>query len=246
MSPSIIRAGVADARSGQQQPIIGVGHGDDLRAALAALGLRIPSPVLVLVGGASGLDSEVAGRLLALFESLCPCLDRLEASVVDGGTAFGVMALMGQARGRTRARFPLLGVAAVGTVARPGSGGGGASLDPSHTHILLAPGTRWGDESVWISDAAEALSGGLPTLTLAAAGGEVTRLDVLNSLRARRPVVVIAGSGGTADALARWRRGGGQIPDVQLDPAARDLIEVLDLGDAARTLPDLLLRTFGA
>lgn len=243
-SPPLTQAHGRNLRRGQQQPVVGVGHGDELGAALEALGLRIPSPVLVLVGGASGLGPEVAGRLLALFEALCPWLDRLKATVVDGGTAYGVMALMGQARNNSQARFPLLGVAAARTVARPGSGDRGAALDPNHTHILLVPGTRWGDESVWISDAANILAGGLPSLTLVAAGGEVTRLDVLNGLQARRPLVVIAGSGGTADALARWRRGDERMPGVQLDPAARNLIEVLDLGGAARALPEVLLRSF--
>jgi len=233
-----------DARCGQPQPLVGVGHGDELEAALGALGLHAPSPVLALVGGASGLDPEVSGRLLALFETLCPWLDRFRATVVDGGTACGVMALMGQARNNSKARFPLLGVAAARTVARPGSDDRGAALDPNHTHILLVPGARWGDESVWIIDVAQTLAGGLPSLTLVAGGGEVTRLDVINGLRARRPLVVIAGSGGTADALARWHRGGEPLPGTQFDAAERDLIEVLDLDRATREFPGLLLRTF--
>lgn len=232
-----------DARCGQPQPLVGVGHADELEAALGALGLRAPSPVLALVGGASGLDPELSGRLLALFETLCPWLDRFNATVVDGGTAYGVMALMGQARRNSKARFPLLGVAAARTVARPGSDDRGAALDPNHTHILLVPGTRWGDESIWISDVAQTLACGLPSLTLVAGGGEVTRLDVINGLRARRPLLVISGSGGTADALARWHRGGEQLPGAQFGAAERDLIEVVDLDRAPRELPGLLLRT---
>ncbi len=93
---------------------------DELPSALSRLGLGLTRPVLVSVGGASGLDAGVADRLLALFrDRLAPLLDQLGAAVVDGGTDAGVMALMGQARRAAGARFPLLGVAARGTVRLP-------------------------------------------------------------------------------------------------------------------------------
>jgi hypothetical protein len=220
----------------------------ELRDALAGLGLAQARPVLVLVGGASNLDPSVAETLLRLFEHLAPRLDRAGAAVVDGATAYGVMALMGLARHRTGARFPLLGVAAIGTVDVPTLGVGGpkgtATLDPHHSHVILVPGTCWGDESPWISASAAVLAGPRPSLTLVAAGGEVTRLDVAQSLGAGRPLLVIAGSGGTADQLARWRRGGAPPAGMSLDTMDLGLMQVLDLEDPA-AVGDLVSATLG-
>ncbi len=103
--------------------------------ALAAIGLSGPHPVLILVGGAASLDGGVAAQLLPLFTSLVPLLDRLGAAVIDGGTPFGVMALMGTARQRAAGGFPLIGIAPRGRVEAPAGispgGHGGSSALPS-------------------------------------------------------------------------------------------------------------------
>ena len=242
--------------------------GSDMNAALSALGLGDPCPVLVLVGGAANIAPEVADALLLLFEMLAPELDALGVALIDGGTAFGVMALMGEARHCTAARFPLIGVAARGTVAPatlpaqarvsllPGAqdaehwtdpeaaGGKAARLDPNHSHFLLTPGDRWGDEVAWIDAAADCLAAGLPSLTLVAAGGQITRLDVAMSLESGRHLIVLSGSGGTADQLAAWWRGGEAIADLPLGDRERALIQVVELTDAADRLPDLLTQVF--
>ncbi|MBK1718882.1 hypothetical protein [Thiocystis violacea] len=233
----------------------------DLKPALADLGLADPRPVLVLVlvGGASKMAPGVGVDLTRLFEGLAPHLDRLGGAVIDGGTAFGVMAAMGEARRRARAGFPLIGVAALGTVAlaslpaqarrvmlEPSPGGEpGARLDPNHSHFLLVPGAHWGDESPWISAAAAALAGDRPSLTLVAAGGEITRLDVVAGLDAGRPTIVLAGTGGVSDLLAAWWRTGDAVPGLALDAAQRDLIQVLELAEAAEQLPAILQDVLG-
>jgi hypothetical protein len=214
-----------------------------LAGALSELGIKWPRPVLVVVGGASGLDGSVSERLLVVFSTVAPLLDRLGALAVDGGTDCGVMALMGLARRRTGTRFPLLGVAAVGTVASPGSGT--ARLDPNHSHLLLVPGTRWGDESPWISRVATLVSGGLPSLALAAGGGEVTRLDIGEALAAGRPLAVLVGSGGTSDLLVRSMRDGAAPPVAGLEMGRPFSVLALDLDGAAETLPPLLDRMLG-
>lgn len=215
-------------------------HPEDLPAVLAGMGLAAPVRVLALVGGAANLEPRVTAALESLLGVLAPLLDALGVTVVDGGTDFGVMALTGQARRSAGARFPLLGVAARGTVAVQGSAG--VPLEPNHSHILLVPGGRWGDESPWISAAAQVLAGGRPSLTLVAAGGAITRLDIGNHLRAGRRLLTLAGSGGSADALADWRRGGAPMADLDLDPRILDRVEVLDLDGAPGVLPDLLMR----
>jgi hypothetical protein len=93
----------------------------DLSAALAALGLHAPRLVVVLVGGAGRMRVRDLDRLRPLFEQgLVPGAERLGVVVVDGGTDAGVMHLLGRARTRAGARFPLVGVPAVGTVRFPG------------------------------------------------------------------------------------------------------------------------------
>ncbi len=229
---------------------------EGLAAALAELRLTEPRPVLILVGGAANLDAMVGVALLALFEGLAPRLDTLDAAVIDGGTSFGVMALMGQAHRRTAARFPLLGIAPRGLVAidpnpagvgldhLAGDSDGKVLLEPNHTHFMLVPGERWGDESPWINNAAEFLAKGRGTLMLVASGGDITRLDVMHRLRAGGRVLVLAGSGGTADRLARWRRARGAIPEFDLGEADRSLIEVVELAEAATRLPGILALAF--
>ena len=242
-----------------------------LAGALDALGLSGSRPVLVLIGGAANLDPVVADDLLSLFERLAPRLDALGVTVVDGGTAFGVMALMGQARHRTAARFPLLGVAARGTVeleTRPsraairvlsGEGqwgdiarlggrasGEGARLDPNHSHFLLTPGDRWGDESAWIGAVATQLAGDCPALTLVAAGGRVTRLDVALALQSGRRLIVLAGTGGTAELLAEWWRHGREMAEIPLGVRERALMRVVEMADAVAPVVDILAQRFAS
>lgn len=185
---------------------------DELPSALARLGLARSRPVLVSVGGASGLDADVADALLILFrDRLAPLLDRIGAAVVDGGTDAGVMALMGRARREAGARFALLGVAARGTVRVAGEpegelAGARALLEANHSHRLLVPGDRWGDEIPWMNAIATRLGAGYGRATLVAAGGRVTELDVDASLACGRPTLLLAGSGGTADAIVQAGR----------------------------------------
>jgi SLOG in TRPM, prokaryote len=173
--------------------------------ALAAVGLVAPRPVVVLVGGAAGLSAAVEEELRPLFTGgLVPALESLEAVAVDGGTRSGVMALLGEARSRLRASFPLVGVAADGTVRVPGDGMAredAADLEPHHTHVVLVPGQDWGAESPWIAQTATALAAGGPSVTVVVNGGDIAYEDVRRSVDARRPVLAVTGTGRTADEL---------------------------------------------
>lgn len=203
-----------------------------------------PRPVLVLVGGAGSLEADVAQRIGPMFrDELMPLLERIGAAVIDGGTDSGIMALVGQARASSGKDVPLIGVAARGTVRLPEDRapqhGRGAPLEPNHTHFLLVPGNQWGDESPWISAAAGILAAGAPSLTLAAGGGKVTRLDIDLSLEAGRETLLLVGSGGTTDdlvlALHERRLGMFNIADKQAE-----LLRAVDLSSAGATLDGLL------
>jgi SLOG in TRPM, prokaryote len=183
----------------------------ELPVALTSLGLRRPQSVLVLVGGAKGLSEAEVARLRSLFaEALAPMAETFGAAVVDGGTDAGVMRLMGQAHHATNSTFPLLGVAATGTITLPNASSSpphAVPLEPHHTHFVLVPGSEWGDESPWLAHVASVLAAGAPSVTVVINGGETTWEDVRRSVEASRPVVVISGSGRTADVLAAALRG---------------------------------------
>lgn len=75
-------------------------------------------------------------------------------------------------------------------------------LEPHHTHFVIVPGDDWGAESPWIAHAATVLTRGAPSITVLLNGGQIAYSDVERSVQAGRGVVVIDGSGRTADAIA--------------------------------------------
>ena len=218
----------------------------EIPAALDAVGVPRPRPLLVLVGGAGGMD-EATRQVLArvLRDVVVPCVERHGAAVVDGGTDSGVMRMVGRARAERADGFPLVGVAAEGTVRVPGGGpviDDAADPEPHHSHLVLVPGGAWGDESPWLAHVADAIAGDRPSLTVVVNGGEITYTDVAESIERGRPVVVLAGTGRTADAIAGARSG--QAADGRAAAiAASPLTEVVAVDDAAalRAAIDALL-----
>jgi hypothetical protein len=178
----------------------------DLAAAVGELGLDRGRPVLVVVGGASGLDEQSKDRLRTLFtQVLVPVASAWNAVAVDGGTDSGVMQLLGQALGTERASFPLVGVAVEKKVIVPGDApgsGGRRGLERHHTHFVLVPGSSWGDESPWLARVATEIAAGAPSATVLINGGDIALRDVANSVAAGRPVLVIKGTGRAADRIA--------------------------------------------
>jgi hypothetical protein len=214
-----------------------------LSAALLSLGLRIPLPVVAVVGGAGGLDGDTAARLERTFvDVLVPLIDAIGAAAVDGGTDSGVMRLLGSARAGGGYDFPLVGVAAEGTVVLPDAGpprsdGGpprsdAAPLDANHSHFVLVPGTEWGDESEWLARTATEIAGTAraASVTVLINGGAVALRDAESSIDAGRPLLVIDGTGRTADRIAAAAR---NAPDdarvARL--AASPLVHVVPLHD---------------
>jgi hypothetical protein len=180
--------------------------------------------------------SDVDRLRPALAFGLVPVMRRLGAVGVDGGTRAGVMRLLGELRSRAGASFPLVAVAAEGTVRMPGECGvhdHRAELDPGHTHVVLVPGGTWGDEAPWLARTATLLAGGSPSLTLLVNGGEISYADVARSLDASRPVVAVAGSGRTADELAAAVRGE-PAPERAVALAATGLVDAVAADDPRR------------
>lgn len=197
--------------------VVRVERPEELVGALRAHGLDGERPTLVLVGGAGRMKAADLVPLRPLFAELASTLDRLGAAAVDGGTDSGVMQLMGQARAEQTASFALVGVV-VESLATFESGGllDAPALEPHHSHVVLVPGSDWGDESPWLARVADVLAGDLPSLTLLVNGGEISLRDVEESVGAAREVVVADGSGRSADLLAAAVRG--ESSDEQTQP----------------------------
>lgn len=216
-----------------------VSYPAELSLALNQLGLPLGCSTLVLVGGASGLDAETMAQLRYLFvDVLAPLAEALGLVVVDGGTEAGVMQLMGQARTQIAGTFPLVGVAAIGTVIFPHlspPSSEAAPLEPHHSHFVFVPGNLWGDESPWIARVASTIASGTSSVTVLINGGKIAFLDVTYSVKAHRPVIVIAGSGRTADTLAAMLRGEAN-PESGDRLTTSGLLQAVNLDDAPEQL----------
>ena len=190
-------------------PFARVANPADLCATLGALDIGMGRPVLVLVGGAGGMTQDHLAAMTQVMAGIIAALDDWGAAIVDGGTDSGVMKVIGQVRDAAGAHFPLVGVAAEDTVVLPGTPAApdAATLEPHHTQVILVPGDSWGDESPWLSRVATAIADGQPSLTLVVNGGQITYDDIEHSFQADRPVIVLAGTGRTADAIASAARG---------------------------------------
>jgi SLOG in TRPM, prokaryote len=186
---------------------------DEIAAALDSAGLRLDRAVIVLVGGAGTMgEKEFETVAQVLRDEVVPVAERRDAVVIDGGTDSGVMQLIGRARSTLGGRFPLIGVAAEGTVLVPGAGTpspDAVKLEPNHTLFLLVPGTQWGDEAQWMTDVAGVVAGHRSSVTVLMNGGQIAYTDVAASLRSGRPVVVLAGRRCRGSGHGRRRDRGG-------------------------------------
>ena len=209
-----------------------------LAAALRALGFSRGRPVVVLVGGAAGMqENEVSALAAVLSAAVLPALGD-DGALIDGGTDAGVMRAAGRARADGGFLCRLVGVAAEGTVSVPDGSSNALDaplLEPRHTDVLLVPGSSWGDESAWIGRVARAIANGFPSVTVLANGGAIAGRDVEQSLASGRPVIVLAGTGRLSDLIAT-ETGDGQDSSISRI-AASDLTAIVDVHDleAVRT-----------
>jgi hypothetical protein len=216
--------------------------GEALSRRLTAGGIASPVPAVVVVGGAGGLDPADAVRCERLFaEVLIPVLTVTGATVIDGGTDAGITRLVGRARRHAGAIGQHVGVVARGTVAWPDQphADGKASLEPNHTHVVVVPGDVWGDEVPWLSAVADAIAGEAPSITLLANGGDIAYRDIRASLAAGRRVLVLPGTGRTADEIAR-AAANDSAESIALEIAGSPLVSILPDG------PSTLIHAIGS
>ena len=187
----------------QRSLAVSVASFEDLNEARAKLNLTRSQPVLILVGGAAGIEKQHELVIEQTIFLLAGLAEKTQWLVLDGATHAGIIALMGKVRANGAYNFPLLGVAVETLVGLPdaSSNPAGFPLNPNHTHFLFVPGREWGDESPWMMATAKSIARDRPCVTILLNGGEISRMDVEHSLQAGIPVVIVQGTGRLADEL---------------------------------------------
>jgi hypothetical protein len=182
----------------------------DPESVVQALGLKA-APTIFIIGGAGFMDDDSVEDIRRMVENgLARFAQDRRVNVIDGGTAAGVMELMGEARTRGSYTFPLIGVAPLSQVEYPGHKPptSKATLDKAHSHFVLSEGDDFGDESDMIAMLTTALTHDrrLPALGLVINGGQIAQREVyLRSSSGQMvfPLLVLEGSGRFADELAQ-------------------------------------------
>jgi SLOG in TRPM, prokaryote len=192
--------------NGNHAVVVIAGRDTDTQTILKSLGIAQPHALIMVFGGAKGLEDSQKARLAELFTSaVAPAAAEAGALVIDGGTHSGVMAMMGEALARDGRDSQLLGIAPVGKVTYPGGPndaniGGGAPLEPNHSHFVLVEGKEWGDETGTMFKLARALNVAVATMLIN--GGPIAENEALRSVRNGWPLLVVEGSGRFADQLS--------------------------------------------
>ncbi|MEO0562472.1 MAG: hypothetical protein AAF125_10175 [Chloroflexota bacterium] len=221
-----------------------------------ALGIPHPRPALFISGGASAMDDNAIFKTRNLMEGgVARFAAENDVVVIDGGTNAGIMQMMGEAHEKWGDRFTLVGCAPEGKVTYPGYKPSEADnkhdpeaartpLEPNHTHFVLVDENYWGAESDMIVGLTRAISGGkMPMAGVLINGGSIAKYDIyIASARGESPipVLVVDGSGRSADEIAHASRTGrftsamvraivegGKIDEVSLEGGARMMYERL-------------------
>jgi SLOG in TRPM, prokaryote/SMODS and SLOG-associating 2TM effector domain 1/Protein of unknown function (DUF4231) len=178
---------------------------------LGELGLQASQgrPVIAVFGGADSLTNEARGYATAV---VGPAITRAArttgATIVDGGTAAGVMSIVGEAVAkRAKDRPVLLGVAPRDLVSLPDAPAAErVPLEPNHSHFVLIPGSKWGAETEPLLRLAEALAAGSPVVAVLVGGGAIAKLETLGAVRRSWSLLVAEQTGSLAELVATRRR----------------------------------------
>lgn len=194
------------------KPILRLHHLPESFVEISGLGIAPGRPIVVLVGGAGGVQKHQLSIIKNASSELAKIADDLGVVIIDGGTDSGIMASIGQARKEGNHNFPLIGVAVEALVTPPQEGkyvGTGGSnqhslvpLESNHSAFVLVPGHDWGDESPYLARIGTLLADGGPSITVLVNGGTIAHDDVANGFAEGRPVLVFSGTGRYADELA--------------------------------------------
>ncbi len=192
--------------NGNHAVVVTAASDADAQTILKSLEIAQPHALIMVFGGARGLDDSRKARLAELFRNaIAPAVADTGALVIDGGTQSGVIAMIGEALARNGRESRLLGIAPAGKVTYPGGPndanmGDGAPLEPNHSHFVLVESDEWGGETGTMFKLARALNVAVATLLIN--GGQIAESEALRSVRNGWPLLVVEGSGRFADQLS--------------------------------------------
>jgi hypothetical protein len=211
--------------NGNRAVIVTVTCDENAKAIIHALGITSPRALILLFGGAAGLDDSRNADLVTLIaDGIIPAAVELDALIIDGGTQSGVMAIMGEAVARYPGTCELLGIAPARKVTYPGSqneasAADGAPLEPNHSHFVLVQSDKWGGETAKLLELARTFSA--PTVAILVNGGAIAVDEALQSVRNGWPLLVIQGSGRLADELGAAVRDSQSAKSIEVSEIVR-------------------------
>jgi len=237
---------------GARAQAVRVPRSADLSTLRAALGLPSCQGTIAVVGGAGGFDAPeydgIRRALRDLFMELAEMAAASHLTLVDGGTASGIMQMLGEVRASQGSRFPLVGVAPLGRITwpdRPSGEGGEVLLDANHSAFVLVESDEWGDEADMLAETAHILAEDRPSLEIVINGGRIARQDTASYLRRGGQLVVIEGSGRFADKLAEALRSNRSDEPVIQEILATKRVHLFPLNSAPGALTNHLKNLAG-
>jgi hypothetical protein len=234
--------------NGNRAAVTTAARDESATAILDALGITSPRAVILLFGGAAGLDDSRKAHLATLFANgVIPVAVELGALIIDGGTQSGVMAIMGEAVRLCAQRCDLLGIAPAGKVTYSRDGqiaiADRTPLEPNHSHFVLVESNEWGGETGKMLELARAFNA--PVVAILVNGGAIAADEALHSVRYGWPLLVFEGSGRFADELSAAVREDQSSQSARVSEITRSGCVILfHVDDAAPALKAQLLRIF--
>ena len=235
--------------NGNRAVVITAARDTSANEILDALEIASPRAVILLFGGAAGLDNSRKAHLATLFaEGVTPVAAELGALIIDGGTQSGVMAIMGEAVAQHPGKCQLLGIAPKGKIRHPeiaaaSAVSDGAPLEPHHSHFVLVESAEWGGETPKMLELARAFNA--PIVAILVNGGAIAADEALQSVRNGWPLLVLEGSGRFADELSAALRDGQAAKSAEANEIARSArVTLFHVDDAALALKKQLLKIF--
>jgi len=197
--------------------------------------------IFMVSGGAGAFqDLEKTAQLQLqqlLNRSIVRVAHEIKAGFITGGTDSGIMAMLGQTVAERNYHLPLIGIAPADLVSLPeepehsvteylpetefnSPNQAKTPLEPHHSHFVLVQADQWGQETDTMYVFAAALLEKKPILTLLINGGEISKREILHSVRLGISIIVIVGTGRLADEIAQYK----YDPEAIEDPILAEII----------------------
>ena len=223
----------------------------DADPAQVCQALQLPGggQAIAVMGGAALMEDDSTRTIRSgLEDGLARFAQDHAVTIVDGGTAAGVMELLGVARARRGYTFPLVGVTVAGHVAFPGhpADSDHALLDPWHSHFALVEGDEFGEESDLLAGITLSIASGGKALGMVINGGAIVKREAHARATGplRLPLLVLTDSGRFADELTDAHANGSSDPVLNAILAQGE-VYFLSAHSGARGLRGWLERFFG-